>query len=54
MASKKPKVPAVLSHYEIPGTLPEGDFKAKCNYCNKEFVGSLKATTNWWKYLVRK
>ena len=54
MASKNFKLPAVFRHYEIPTTIPEGDFKAKCNYCGKEFAGSLKATTNWWKHLVRK
>ena len=49
MAGKKPKLPALLKHYEVSETLPEGDFKAKCNYCSKEFIRSIKATTNWCK-----
>ena len=53
MAGKKPKLPALLKHYEVPETLPEGDFKAKCNYCSKEFIRSIKATTTWCKLLVR-
>ena len=39
---KTPKVTAVLSHYEISETLPERDFKAKCNYCNKGLLYNCK------------
>ena len=49
----KKKKPPVLKDYEIPETLPDGDFRAKCKYCNKEITGSTKTTTNWWKRLVR-
>ena len=53
IVAKKKKSPAVLKHYEVPETLPDGDFKAKCKYCDKEITGSTKTTTNWWKHLVR-
>ena len=50
----KRKFPAVLNHYicSDKDKLPEEDFKAKCKYCSKEIVGSVKSTTNWWKHLV--
>ena len=51
--SAKKKVPAVLKHYEVPQTLPAKNFKAKCKYCAKEITGSVRATTNWWKHMVR-
>jgi len=50
---KKKKCPSVLKHFEVPDILPDGSFKAKCNYCHKDITGSTKATTNWWKHLVR-
>ena len=51
--AERPKIPAVLSsHYVVPSSVPNGDFKAKCNYCAKEITGSVKSTTNWWKHLV--
>ena len=54
MADKNLNLPAVLKHFTIPEVLTDGDFKAKCNYCNKEFARSIKATSNWWKHLLRK
>ena len=45
-------LPKVLIHYNVPSTLPDGDFKVKCKYCVKEISGSLKSTSNWWKHLV--
>ena len=53
IVAKKKKPPAVLNHFEVPEVLPDGDFKAKCKYCDKEITGSTKTTTNWWKHLVR-
>ncbi|XP_065905197.1 zinc finger BED domain-containing protein 4-like isoform X2 [Dysidea avara] len=53
MTDKKQKSPSVLKHYEVPEILPDGNFKAKCNYCQKDITGSTKATTNWWKHLRR-
>ncbi len=50
MASAMAKLPAVLKHYNVPAAVPNESFKAKCP---KEIVGSVKATTNWWKHLVR-
>ncbi len=55
MASAVAKLPAVLKHYNVPAAVPNESFKAKCKYCPKEIVGSVKATTNnyWWKHFVR-
>ena len=47
-----PKVLAVLKHYNVLATIRDEDFKTKCMYCKKEIIGSVKATTNWWKHLV--
>ena len=45
MADRNLNLLAVLKH-KIPEVLTDGDFKAKCNYCNKEFAGSINATSN--------
>ena len=47
------KFPRVFKYYDVPTEVPQGDFKAKCRYCPKEITGSCKATTNWWKHLVK-
>jgi len=52
MTDKKQKSPSVLKHYQTPEILPEGDFKVKCKYCQKDIIGSTRVTTNWWKHLV--
>lgn len=52
-ANNQPRVPNVLTrHYDVPSSVPNGDFKVKCKYCVKEKTGSVKSTSNWWKHLV--
>jgi len=48
--------PAVLiKHYdEVPEVLPDGNFKPKFKFCDKEITGSTKVTTNWWTHLVQR
>ncbi len=52
-ARKSSEPPAVFKHFTVPDIIPDEYFKAKYNYCNKEIIGSVKVTTNWWKHLVR-
>jgi hypothetical protein len=52
VSTVNPKVSGVLQHYDVPTSIPDGDFKVKCKYCVKEISGSLKSTNNWWKHLV--
>ncbi len=48
MASAVAKLPAVLKHYNVPAAVPNESFKAKCKYCPKEIVGSVKIGGNTW------